>query len=40
MVVQGAQILWGAHQVKQRRWMFGAHQIPGKEGNGLEFAFL
>ena len=41
VVVQGAQIFWGAHPVKQRRWMFGAHQFPGKqETMALKFAFL
>ena len=35
LVVQGAQLLWSAHPVKQRRCMFGAHQIPGKQGNSL-----
>src|SRR6476661_8036816 len=35
LVVQCAQLLWSAHSVKQRRCMFGAHQIPGKQVNSL-----
>src|SRR6476469_1008305 len=40
LVVQGAQLLWSAHPVKQRRCMFGALQIPGNKEIACEFAFL